>query len=42
MSRNADFTPPPDARTYRLRTARGEFAVVDSPVAGGVEARGRC
>ncbi|MGY5629855.1 alpha/beta fold hydrolase [Streptomyces sp. UC1A3] len=40
MSRNADFTPPPDARTYRLRTARGEFAVVDSPVAGGVEARG--
>ncbi|MEV5093519.1 alpha/beta fold hydrolase [Streptomyces rochei] len=40
MSRNADFTPPPDARTYRLRTARGEFAVVDSPVADGVEARG--
>ncbi|MBQ0914813.1 alpha/beta fold hydrolase [Streptomyces sp. RM99] len=40
MSRNADFNPPPDARTYRLRTARGEFAVVDSPVAGGVEARG--
>ncbi|MFJ8541387.1 alpha/beta fold hydrolase [Streptomyces sp. NPDC093586] len=35
MSTNACFTPPPDARTYRLRTARGEFAVVDSPVAGG-------
>ncbi|MFE1584745.1 alpha/beta fold hydrolase [Streptomyces sp. NPDC058737] len=36
MSRNAAFSPPPDARTYRLRTARGEFAVVDSPVADGV------
>ena len=35
MSTNARFTPPPDARAYRLRTARGEFAVVDSPVAGG-------
>ncbi|MGV9290298.1 alpha/beta fold hydrolase [Streptomyces sp. NPDC003719] len=34
MSTNARFTPPPDARTYRLRTARGEFAVVDSPAAG--------
>jgi pimeloyl-ACP methyl ester carboxylesterase len=31
---NARFTPPSDARTYRLRTARGEFAVVDSPAAG--------
>lgn len=40
MSSNAAFTPPSDARAYRLRTARGEFAVVDSPVAGGVEAKG--
>jgi pimeloyl-ACP methyl ester carboxylesterase len=40
VSRNAAFAPPPDARTYRLRTARGEFAVVDSPVAGGVEPKG--
>ncbi|MFC7819184.1 MULTISPECIES: alpha/beta fold hydrolase [unclassified Streptomyces] len=40
MSRNADFTPPSDARAYRLRTSRGEFAVVDSPVADGVEPRG--
>ncbi|MEU3658167.1 alpha/beta hydrolase [Streptomyces sp. NPDC032940] len=35
MSTNARFTPPPDARVYRMGTARGEFAVVDSPVAGG-------
>ncbi|MFJ7770804.1 alpha/beta fold hydrolase [Streptomyces sp. NPDC097107] len=40
MSSNAAFTPPSDARAYRLRTARGEFAVVDSPVAGGAEAKG--
>ncbi|WP_217141166.1 alpha/beta fold hydrolase [Streptomyces sp. AC627_RSS907] len=40
MSRNAVFTPPPDARAYRLRTARGEFAVVDSPAADGVEPQG--
>ncbi|MEJ1197803.1 MULTISPECIES: alpha/beta hydrolase [unclassified Streptomyces] len=40
MSSNAAFTPPSDARAYRLRTARGEFAVVDSPVAGGVETKG--
>ncbi|MDG9694656.1 alpha/beta hydrolase [Streptomyces sp. Alain-F2R5] len=40
MSRNAAFTPPSDARAYRLRTERGEFAVVDSPVADGTEARG--
>ncbi|MCZ9346405.1 alpha/beta hydrolase, partial [Streptomyces sp. TRM76130] len=32
--------PPPDARAYRLRTARGEFAAVDSPVADGAEPRG--
>jgi pimeloyl-ACP methyl ester carboxylesterase len=40
VSSNAAFAPPPDARAYPLRTARGEFAVVDSPVADGVEARG--
>nr|WP_202560210.1 alpha/beta hydrolase [Streptomyces sp. SID5914] len=40
VSRNAAFSPPPDARAYRLRTARGEFAVVDSPVADGVAPRG--
>jgi len=40
VSRNAAFSPPPDARAYRLRTARGEFAVVDSPVAAGVAPRG--
>ncbi|MGC9382682.1 alpha/beta fold hydrolase [Streptomyces sp. MH13] len=40
MSSNATFTLPSGARAYRLRTARGEFAVVDSPVAGGIEAKG--
>jgi pimeloyl-ACP methyl ester carboxylesterase len=40
VSRNAAFTPPSDARAYRLDTPRGEFAVVDSPVPDGVEAKG--
>lgn len=40
MSRPATFVPPPGARAYTLRTARGEFAVVDAPVAAGVEPRG--
>ncbi|WP_078993111.1 alpha/beta fold hydrolase [Streptomyces sp. MMG1121] len=40
MSRPATFVPPPGARAYALRTARGEFAVVDAPVADGVEPRG--
>ncbi|MEU5537049.1 alpha/beta hydrolase [Streptomyces sp. NPDC020362] len=40
MSRPATFVPPPGARAYSLRTARGEFAVVDAPVADGVEPRG--
>ncbi|MFI5974032.1 alpha/beta fold hydrolase [Streptomyces sp. NPDC051452] len=40
MSRPATFLPPPGARAYSLRTARGEFAVVDAPVASGVEPRG--
>lgn len=40
MSRPATFVPPPGARAYALRTARGEFAVVDTPAADGVEPRG--
>ncbi|MGW2649516.1 alpha/beta fold hydrolase [Streptomyces sp. NPDC001393] len=40
MSRPDTFVPPPGARAYSLRTARGEFAVVDAPVADGVEPRG--
>ncbi|MCX5237359.1 alpha/beta fold hydrolase [Streptomyces prunicolor] len=40
MSRPPSFTPPPGARAYPLRTARGEFAVVDSPVGDGVEPKG--
>jgi pimeloyl-ACP methyl ester carboxylesterase len=40
MSRPPTFVPPPGARAYALRTARGEFAVVDAPVAAGVEPRG--
>ncbi|MFJ9820416.1 alpha/beta fold hydrolase [Streptomyces sp. NPDC101151] len=40
MSRPATFVPPPGARAYSLRTARGEFAVVDAPVPDGVEPRG--
>jgi pimeloyl-ACP methyl ester carboxylesterase len=40
MSRPATFVPPPGARAYALSTARGEFAVVDAPVADGVEPRG--
>ena len=40
MSRPPSFTPPPGARAYSLRTARGEFAVVDSPVADGAAPRG--
>ncbi|MFI6400813.1 alpha/beta fold hydrolase [Streptomyces sp. NPDC050548] len=40
MSRPPSFVPPPGARAYPLRTGRGEFAVVDSPVADGVEPKG--
>ncbi|WLW52381.1 alpha/beta fold hydrolase [Streptomyces sp. YU58] len=40
MSRRVSFTPPPTARAYPLRTARGVFAVVDSPVAVGAEPKG--
>ncbi|MFI5675060.1 alpha/beta fold hydrolase [Streptomyces cellulosae] len=38
MSHRVSFTPPPGARAYPLRTARGEFAVVDSPVAARADA----
>ncbi|WP_258055101.1 alpha/beta fold hydrolase [Streptomyces sp. Ru71] len=34
------FTPPPSARAHRLRTSRGEFAVVEMPAAPGVPVRG--
>lgn len=40
MSRPPTFTPPPGARAYALSTARGEFAVVDAPVADGVAPKG--
>ncbi|MEU0601234.1 alpha/beta hydrolase [Streptomyces sp. NPDC006393] len=40
MSRPPTFRPPAGARAYRLRTARGEFAVVDAPAAPGAQARG--
>ncbi|WP_460069211.1 alpha/beta fold hydrolase [Streptomyces sp. YKOK-I1] len=39
-SSSTPFPPPPGARAYALRTARGDFAVVDSPAATGVEERG--
>lgn len=40
MTSRATFTPPPGARAHRLRTARGEFAVVDSPAAVEAEPKG--
>ncbi|MET9115008.1 alpha/beta hydrolase [Streptomyces longwoodensis] len=40
MTTPSPFVPPPGARAYALRTARGEFAVVDAPAAAGVEPRG--
>ncbi|MGW5769196.1 alpha/beta fold hydrolase [Streptomyces longwoodensis] len=40
MTTPSPFVPPPGARAYPLRTARGEFAVVDAPAAAGVESRG--
>ncbi|MFF4020540.1 alpha/beta fold hydrolase [Streptomyces sp. NPDC001843] len=40
MSQPPTFAPPPGARAYALRTARGEFAVVDMPVVAGVEPKG--
>ena len=38
MSKPPSFTPPPGALAHRLRTARGEFAVVEAPAKG--DARG--
>ncbi|MFE6526919.1 alpha/beta fold hydrolase [Streptomyces sp. NPDC057794] len=40
MTSHPVFPPPPGARAYPLRTARGEFAVVDSSPQPGTEARG--
>ncbi|MFB6937562.1 alpha/beta hydrolase [Streptomyces sp. HUAS 31] len=40
MTSQPAFTPPPNARAYFLDTSRGAFAVVDHPVAPGVDARG--
>ncbi|WP_409469844.1 alpha/beta fold hydrolase [Streptomyces sp. HC307] len=40
MTDPAHLSPPPGARAYPLRTARGGFAVVDMPVAPGVEHKG--
>jgi pimeloyl-ACP methyl ester carboxylesterase len=40
MRRPPTFVPPTGSRAYRLSTARGDFAVVDAPVASGVEPRG--
>ncbi len=40
MSRPPTFVPPPGAHAYRLGTARGEFAVIDAPVAPGAAAKG--
>ncbi|MFY1678666.1 MULTISPECIES: alpha/beta fold hydrolase [unclassified Streptomyces] len=40
MSQNAAFSLPPDARARSLRTPRGVFAAVESPVPDGVEPRG--
>ncbi|MFF9346121.1 alpha/beta fold hydrolase [Streptomyces sp. NPDC014734] len=36
MSRPPTFTPPPCARAHRLRTARGDFAVLDASPQGAV------
>ncbi|MDT9701560.1 alpha/beta hydrolase [Streptomyces sp. P17] len=40
MTTPAPLLPPPGARAYPLRTPRGDFAVVDSPVPPGVDQRG--
>ncbi|MFJ8644533.1 alpha/beta fold hydrolase [Streptomyces sp. NPDC093546] len=40
MSRPPTFTPPPCARADRLRTARGDFAVLDARPAEGVAVKG--
>ncbi|MEU3335547.1 alpha/beta hydrolase [Streptomyces sp. NPDC006668] len=40
MSRPPTFVPPPGARVHTIRTARGEFAAVESVVGDGMEAKG--
>ncbi|MFF4831979.1 alpha/beta fold hydrolase [Streptomyces sp. NPDC001315] len=40
MTNPTDFDTPPGARAYPLRTARGEFAVVDMPAVAGTEVKG--
>ncbi|MFC9908664.1 alpha/beta fold hydrolase [Streptomyces sp. NPDC127197] len=40
MTDPAHLAPPPGARACSLRTARGDFAVVDMPVAPSVEHKG--
>ncbi|MEU9386793.1 alpha/beta hydrolase [Streptomyces sp. NPDC048279] len=40
MSRPRTFVPPDGARAYALATARGEFAVIDAPVAAGAGFKG--
>ncbi|MEV0259363.1 alpha/beta hydrolase [Streptomyces sp. NPDC050732] len=40
MSRPPTFVPPPCATAYALRTARGDFAVLDAAPASGVRRRG--
>jgi pimeloyl-ACP methyl ester carboxylesterase len=40
MSRPPSFALPPGCRAFPLRTSRGTFAAVESPVAAGAEPRG--
>ncbi|WP_053758655.1 alpha/beta fold hydrolase [Streptomyces sp. AS58] len=40
MTSPSHLSPPHGARAHLLRTERGDFAVVDMPVAAGVEPRG--
>ncbi|GGY89835.1 alpha/beta fold hydrolase [Streptomyces poonensis] len=40
MSRPPTFTPPPGARAHRLRTERGEFAVIEMAAATGTAEKG--
>ncbi|MEV5726334.1 alpha/beta fold hydrolase [Streptomyces pharetrae] len=40
MTTSTPLAPPPGAHAYRLRTGRGDFAVVDVPAAPDAEQRG--